>query len=174
MAWFCVERIEPRKATMSGCAASFEKASTAPGLVVWSSSVTSSTCFPSTPPALFTRSSAIFAPVSEYLPESAAGPVTSSTMPILIVESSAQARRRIAGAARLAASPEFTDRLVSFMHSSRFLRHPTFSGRGVFEREGDPRGPAWQAESLLPLLRGKVAPWPVERRAFFRAPYGAG
>ena len=43
---------------MSGWAASLEKARTAPGLVVWSSSVTSSTCFPSTPPDLLTRSSA--------------------------------------------------------------------------------------------------------------------
>jgi hypothetical protein len=87
--------------------------------------VTSSTCFPSTPPDLFTRSSAIFAPLNEYLPLSAAGPVTGSTMPILIVESSARARRRIAGA-KLAASPQFTVRLVSFMPSSRFFRHPRF------------------------------------------------
>jgi hypothetical protein len=68
IAWFCVERIEPRKATMSGCAASLEKASTAPGFVVWSSSVTSSTCLPRTPPPLLTRSSAILAPASAYLP----------------------------------------------------------------------------------------------------------
>ena len=39
---------------MSGCAASLEKASTAPGLVVWSSSVMSSSCFPKTPPDLLT------------------------------------------------------------------------------------------------------------------------
>ena len=38
-----------------------------------------------TPPDLFTRSRAILAPVSAYLPLSAAGPVTGSTMPILIV-----------------------------------------------------------------------------------------
>ncbi len=85
---------------MSGCAASLEKASTAPGLVVWSSSVTSSTCFPSTPPDLLTRSSAILAPVSAYLPLSAAGPVTGSTMPTLIVSSAARATRENAGAAR--------------------------------------------------------------------------
>jgi hypothetical protein len=62
MAWFCVERIEPRKPTMSGCDDSFENASTAPGLVVWSSSVTSSTCLPSTPSPLLIASSASLAP----------------------------------------------------------------------------------------------------------------
>ena len=90
---------------MSGCAASLEKASTAPGLVVWSSSVMSSTCFPNTPPDLLTRSSAILAPVSAYLPLSAAGPVTGSTMPILIVSPAARARRENTGVAKLAASP---------------------------------------------------------------------
>ena len=100
---------------MSGWAASLEKASTAPGLVVWSSSVTSSTCFPSTPPDLLTRSSAILAPVSAYLPLSAAGPVTGSTMPTLIVSSAARATRENTGAARLAATPRLTDRLVSLM-----------------------------------------------------------
>ena len=103
---------------MSGCAASLENASTAPGLVVWSSSVTSSTCFPNTPPDLLTRSSAILAPISAYLPLSAAGPVTGSTMPILIA-SPARATRQNMGAARLAASPAFTDRLLSLIRSSR-------------------------------------------------------
>ena len=103
---------------MSGCAASLEKASTAPGLVVWSSSVTSSSGLPSTPPDLLTRSSAILAPASAYLPTAAAGPVTGSTMPILIV-SAARATRDSAGVARLATSPRFTNRLVSLMRSSR-------------------------------------------------------
>ena len=63
MAWTWVERMEPRKATMSVCEASLEKASTMPGLVVWSSSTISSTCLPSTPPALLTASTASFAPI---------------------------------------------------------------------------------------------------------------
>ena len=63
IAWTWVERIEPRKATMSVCDASLEKARTTPGLVVWSSSTISSTCLPSTPPALLTASSASLAPV---------------------------------------------------------------------------------------------------------------
>ena len=48
---------------MSGCEASLENASTMPGLVVWSSSTISSTCLPSTPPALLTASSASLAPL---------------------------------------------------------------------------------------------------------------
>jgi len=41
--------------------------------------VISATCLPSTPPRLVDPINAIFAPVSEYLPLSAAGPVTGST-----------------------------------------------------------------------------------------------
>ena len=48
---------------MSVCEVSFENASTMPGLVVWSSSTISSTCLPSTPPALLTASTAILAPI---------------------------------------------------------------------------------------------------------------
>ena len=70
---------------MSDCAASFENASTMPGLVVWSSSITSSTCLPSTPPALLTAASASLAPFWAQSPCSAAGPVTGTHMPILMV-----------------------------------------------------------------------------------------
>ena len=71
---------------MSDCAASLEKASTMPGLVVWSSSITSSTCLPRTPPALLTAASASLAPFCAHSPCSAAGPVTGTHIPILMVE----------------------------------------------------------------------------------------
>src|SRR3984885_2008766 len=87
---------------MSGWAASLEKGSTAPGLVVWSSSVTSSSCLPRTPPDLLTRSNAILAPASAYPPTAAAGPVTRGTM----------------GAARLATSPAFRVRRLNLIRSS--------------------------------------------------------
>ena len=138
---------------MSGCEASLEKASTAPGLVVWSSSVTSLSCLPSAPPALLTRSSAIFAPVSAYLPESAAGPVTGSTMPILIVASSARAARRIAGAASVAASPKFTLRLVSLKPSSRYPRRPGDPGLRDLEGQGDAREGGWQGRCAVSDIR---------------------
>ena len=70
---------------MSDWAASFENASTMPGLVVWSSSMISSSCLPSTPPALLTASSASLAPPVAYLPASAAGPVIGAHIPILMV-----------------------------------------------------------------------------------------
>ena len=98
----CVERIEPRKPTMSVCDASLENASTMPGFVVWSSSTTSSTCFPSTPPALFTASIASLAPICAYLPDSAAGPVTGAHMPILMVAPCAHVLPTRPGNARLA------------------------------------------------------------------------
>src|SRR5580704_17724688 len=103
---------------MSGCAASLEKASTAPGLVVWSSSGMSSTGLPSAPPDLLTRPSAILAPVNAYLPLSAPGPVTDATIPILIVSPPARAMGENADVARPAARLMFTDRLVTLI---RFL-----------------------------------------------------
>ena len=70
---------------MSSWAASLENANTMPGLVVWSSSMMSSTCLPRTPPALFTAASASLAPFCAQSPCSAAGPVTGTHMPILRV-----------------------------------------------------------------------------------------
>jgi|ERR1700722_11674093 hypothetical protein len=78
----------------------------------------SSTCLPSAPPDLLTRSSAILAPVTAYLPLSAPGPVTDATMPILIVSPPARAMGENADVAKPAASPMFTDRLVNLIHSS--------------------------------------------------------
>ena len=68
----CVDRIWPRKATMSGCAASFGEGEHRARIggsdrPQWRSS----TCLPSAPPDLLTRSSAILAPVTAYLPLSA-------------------------------------------------------------------------------------------------------
>src|ERR1700726_629950 len=113
-----VERIEPRNPTMSGCAASFENASTIPGLVVWSSSMTSSTCLPSTPPALLTAASASFAPFCAQSPCSAAGPVTGTHMPILMVAACARALPITQGALIPTANPAVKSRRVSFIHSS--------------------------------------------------------
>ena len=75
------ERIEPRKAIIvSASLDRREKASTAPGLVVWSSSNTTCSGRPSTPFS-FTASSAIFTPVCWKPPDSAAGPVIGTVMP---------------------------------------------------------------------------------------------
>ena len=80
--------------------ASLEKARR-PGLVVRSSSVMSSTCLPSTPPASSaTRSLAV---------ERAAVCAWLETMPIL-TQRLARATRENAGAIRLAVSPTFTNR----------------------------------------------------------------
>jgi hypothetical protein len=49
-------------------------------------------------------------------------------MPILIVSPSARATRENAGAARLATSPRFTDRLVGLMRSSAILFVPIGAG----------------------------------------------
>jgi hypothetical protein len=63
-------------------------ASTAPGLVVWSSSVRSSSFLPRTPPSLFTTSMASLAPpFIRNRPCSALAPVMESIRPILIVSS---------------------------------------------------------------------------------------
>src|SRR6516162_11464797 len=61
MAWTCVLRTGPMNAGISLSPASLLNASTTPGLVDWSSSMTSSIGRPSTPPALFTSSAASFA-----------------------------------------------------------------------------------------------------------------
>jgi hypothetical protein len=104
-------------------------------------------------------SSAILAPVNAYLPLSAAGPLTGSTMPILIVSPSARATRKNPGAARLAPRPRDTDRLVSLMRSSPFScfrdEQPADSLR--------PRGPkpsctCSKGSMVLILLPGKSSP----------------
>ena len=105
MACIWVERIEPTKATMSDWLASLEKASTAPGLVVWSSSMTISSFLPSTPPALLTASWAILAPMMAKAPEPAAGPVIGTTMPNFTVAPCAPALRTRAGIVTPAAKP---------------------------------------------------------------------
>src|SRR6516164_8822640 len=54
MAWIRVLKTGPKNAGISLSPASLLNASTPPGLVVWSSSMTSSIGLPSMPPALFT------------------------------------------------------------------------------------------------------------------------
>ena len=104
----CVERIEPRKAGIDASPDRREKASTAPGLVVWSSSNTTVIGRPSTPFSL-TSSSASFTPVCWKPPDSAAGPVSGTVIPILI----GSAARAMNGMANVPAEASISVRRVS-------------------------------------------------------------
>src|SRR5437660_6766842 len=89
--------------------------------------MTSSTCLPRMPPALLTAASASFAPFCAQSPCSAAGPVTGTHMPILMVAPCALALVTMWGAAMPATIPAAKSRLVSFIHYLReagLLRRP--------------------------------------------------
>ena len=118
----CVERIEPMKATVDASEARRLKASTAPGLVVWSSATLISSLRPITPPFALTASSASLMPLRMNCPDCAAAPVSGEVTPIRIVSA---ARATIAGAASAAAPPISAPRLVmSVMVSSSSLVPP--------------------------------------------------
>ncbi len=98
---------------MSDCAASLEKASTMPGLVVWSSSTISSTCFPENTAGFvhgFERELGALDGVIRRIQR--LGPVTGAHMPILMVAPYACALLMRYGAAIPAAIPAAKSRLV--------------------------------------------------------------
>ena len=84
------------KPTMAGSLDRREKASTAPGLVVWSSSTVNSNFLPRTPFSLISSTASLI-PVTMKPPDSAAGPVTGEVTPIFSV-SAARATNGIASA----------------------------------------------------------------------------
>src|SRR5471030_433605 len=151
IAWSWVLRMEPMNAGISLSPASLLNARTAPGLVVWSSSMTSSNARPSTPPALFTSSTARFAPLIWNRPDSAPGPVSGATMPIFSLSAAATEDATSAAAAR----PVAILRNFAFMLSPFAL---------VLWIENSRTGPevslGMGAQSIGIIVAGAIEKWP--------------
>ena len=116
MAWTWVERIEPRNAGISGVAgelAEREHDARVGRLVVLDERVRSGR--PSTPPALLISSTASFAPWVWNRPDSAPGPVSGATMPILSVSAgnAGAATSRMTAASQRNALAQARFRIVS-------------------------------------------------------------
>src|SRR5471032_1289239 len=151
IAWSWVLRMEPMNAGISLSPASLLNARTAPGLVVWSSSMTSSNARPSTPPALFTSSTASFAPLIWNRPDSAPGPVSGATMPIFSLSAAAADDATSAAAARP----------VAILRSFAFMLSPFAL---VLWIENSRTGPevslGMGAQSIGIIVTGAIEKWP--------------
>jgi len=115
---------------MSDWAASLEKASTMPGLVVWSSSDDQFGLFAENTAGLVDRVQRELGALDRVSAGFGAARSQARTLPILMVAPCALALPMMWGAARPAAMPAAKSRLVSFICLS--LRPGFFVGRSVF------------------------------------------